>query len=435
MPIPSALSITSPLQGAVYTVEPLHQTSRQAIRDGEGFSQLFRLTLYTCRLLSTTKLAIPANAAGSLRQYLPEALHYVNEKLTLESANNIWIDSTTEILDEAADILSEGRDLIQQLLNEPTETDYLANTSNQGWGGYHSGLLLADIVLSCVDHDGPSKMLTWWGNVLESHPDKNLSKSENLVLSAAIAKGLREPLMTSKWGKRLLNELVSDATDLGSIQGSTASLRPLVLLNIFLAEDSEPLDGVQPQRIVFLLHTLIRLLNPDPASWPIISETLKLLTALLPAVQGIYGEHWQQILDFLLALWDKDLHLQDDLPVLHSSLRLYLKLKTLTASEDANEDLLDAWKDINVRLEDNLLKCLQLFEHSSEGTNQPRQITAALLGRSLATVEVKDVKPLYRLMLLQEDGVLGAAYGLLHRKIPQQQESLSLELVLEKSRS
>ncbi|RMZ89542.1 hypothetical protein DV736_g3226, partial [Chaetothyriales sp. CBS 134916] len=433
--VPAALSITSPLQGAIYAVTSAPPGIVEVTKDSEGLSQLFRLTLYTCRVLSKSQhIARTPGLMATLWQYLPDGLHFFNEKLTLDSTNDLWDGSTPEVIDEAVEVLSEGNALLQLIMAELPQDEFsVKSLDRDSCHNYHAASIWVDKLSRLVNRDGAANVFAQWEFDIESRHRDPLNKSHDLLQSAVITSCLKEPLIASKRGKRLLNDLVSDAIDVKSLDLSIQTLRPLSLLNILLSESADSLGAVQPQRLVFLMQNLVKLLQEPAKELHVVSEVLKLFTNLVLAIQDIYGDHWQQIFDYMASLWEQDFQLSDDLPVLHSSLRLYQKLKTLAATDDDNEDLVDAWTATKARLDDGLLNCLQMFKHPDGGINQPRQITASLLSRLLVAGDVDDVLSLYSLMSSDEDTILETAYSLLHRTIPRLQEELSLEILLEKA--
>lgn len=111
---------------------------------------------------------------------------------------------------------------------------------------------------------------------------------------------------------------------------------------------------------MFLVKHLIDCLRSGLELPGLASETLKLLTSVLPCIGEIYGSHWADILELLISLWSGDITSDEKLPVLHSSLRLFACLRTL-ASSDSNDDLEDAWKESNKNLSTHLIANLAQF--------------------------------------------------------------------------
>lgn len=439
---PSSLAITSTLKGAIYAIEPGNEDGPQPLtRDAEDLSLAFRITLYVTKMLSTTDLfhLTTLDRRQSVYHYYPIALQLVNEKLTLETASEMWLQSSDEIIDEAADLLGEGHALVQTWLQEKgdgavansLEDVWMASKAHEIQGAspyaYCLGLTFTDIASRINNTRGPAHLLTRFANDLQ-----DVRRSAELMRSASLVSIFRDYLTTSPQGRRLLNELIADATDLDNLTPSPSASRPLVLLNILLDGHSSVLDTIPSQRLVFLMQTLIRLLSKASEEWPLISEMLSLLSSVLPNISDIYGEHWETVTQILVRLWEQGDDLGNNLPVLHSSLRLYGHLKSLAISEDANEDLVDAWNAARSSLDTGLLQCLDLFGNPSRGLNQPRRITAELLRRQLSGVSLSHGREIYHLLSSTEEAVQNAAYELLHQAIPARQEQLSLDLALDK---
>lgn len=431
---PASLAISSPLQGVLYLLEDDPGGPIQVLRDAEDFSMAFRLSLYVTKLALAPSFLESLGEASpkSLYQYLPVALQLVNEKLTLDSANEIWINSTTEVIDEASDVLSQGGSIIQTWMADSDSTftsDWLVRASDlQGLSvnTYLTGLAFADIAARSAERDGAQSLAAQYDSEI-----KKLHRSQDLIQSASIVYSAREYLISSTAGRRVLNELVSDATELKVDHLTTKTMKPLLLLNILLNSSAESLEAVQSQRLVFLMQSLVRLLSSGTLDLLVESEIVKLLAAVVPAVQDIYGDHWAEIIDTLVDTWTELQDPEGDLPTLNATLRLYQKLSALSEIEDVNEDLQEAWNGSKSKMDDALLQCLQLFALPAEDIDQPRQICAALLGRVLRNVHVEAIEPIIPLMAASTDAVLGTAYQILHRAIPAKQEQLSVEIVLE----
>lgn len=228
----------------------------------------------------------------------------------------------------------------------------------------------------------------------------------------------------------------------------------MILLNILVQGEDSIVERVPTQRLVFLVKHLIQCFQSGLELPGLASETLKLLTSVLPHICEIYGSHWTDMLEMLISLWNGDLTGDDSLPVLHSSLRLFACLRSLASSE-SNDDLEDAWKESNKNLSTHLIANLGQFGKgintsnisivinlltlnidSSHTLHQPRSITADLLARQISTVDVDcidDVNSLFPLLPVQNWGVQRAAYDILHRYIPKAQEQISFDQALSKS--
>lgn len=474
-PLPAA-AIVSPLQGVVYAIAKNSVPVAGIPRDSDDFSLALRLTIYVTKLLRSTPIlnSLDQNQVTSLYLYYPQALHLIDEKLSLESANDMWGTSSPEVVEEMVETLSQGQAMIaewikvQEGLNKidaesstweavqgmtSMSRGRLANDNVGGGPGkyatlastwleqlgldsltgvsaatYNLGVSFTSIVSECLDVGGMARH----ANQLDGYL-KTIRSSDDLVRSTSLVTVARGFLATAPQGKKICNELVADATDLTDIQMPIPALRPLVLLNTLLQEDALLLDSIPTQRLVYLVKNLVRLLKFEGTPYALISEILKLLYHVVEPISEIYGEHWETMLDVIVHLWDHENDLEDDLPALHASLRLYGRLKAL-AKEDTNEDLVEAWGTASSSLTVGLLRVLKLFEESRHEANQPRAITTDLLQRQLIGVELPpaEVAELFPLMASEEQSVQDAAFRLLHRAVPEAQQQKSLDLLLEK---
>ena len=386
----------------------------------------------------------------------------------------MWGNSQPEVVEEMVEILAQGQAMIaewikaQEGLNsiggelsngevaqQPTSTAadgpakddpdlelerhpslaaiWLEQLDTDGMTGlsataYNLGAGFATIMSECVDVRGIAR----YANRLDAY-FSSIRSSDNLVRSTSLIVVARNYLATSRQGKQICKELVADATDLTNIQQHIGALRPLVLLNTLLHEDELLLDNIPLQRLVYLVKNLVRLLKHDGTPYTLISEILKLLCHAVGPISEIYGDHWEGIFDVLVRLWDHENILNDGLPALHSSLKLYARLKALD-KEATNDDLVEAWEKAFPGLVAGLLRVLKLFEDPVSGVNQPRAITTDLLQRQLGRVTLPpaEITELFPLMASEEQSVQDAAFQLLHQAVPEAQQQVSLDVVLEK---
>ena len=445
-PSPST-AITSALQGTVILACSVNSnvTDEDSMHDAEGFSHLARLTLYTIRLMKDTDLiqTLPAGVVDGVYSFFPQALHFISDKLDMSTANAAWTSSSSEVMEEMIEVLAEGQKLINEWIERQEDSgdtkddvsiakcwlDKLANIRGTDAISYHIGCTFAAILAECTDRNGTSRYDSSW----QEHVN-TLHKSPDVVRSAAILAVTKESLAGSAQGKRLCNELIATATDNKKLLDDVASTRPLILLNIYLSGQEDVLESLPTQRVVFLMKTLVRDLEDENAPLRVLAEVVKVLALILPFVEDIYGEHWGQILSFLYTLWHDPIRLPDDMALLHASLRLYSRLHAMTKTEEPNDDLIDAWKDSQKKLESGLQVALGAFNTYQQGTDQPRAITAELLRRQLKSINLPtatNLDDVYALLTSSERSVQGAAFDMLHNIVPRQQEDTSLDFALE----
>jgi hypothetical protein len=119
----------------------------------------------------------------------------------------------------------------------------------------------------------------------------------------------------------------------------------------------EILDTIPTQRMVFLVKNLIQVLQSSSDSTSIKTEAFKALSMVLRPLSEIYGSHWTESIEALHSTWREIGGGDAGLPVLHSSLRLFAVLRDLVKS-DANDDLVDTWKDSKQDLFESLISTL-----------------------------------------------------------------------------
>ena len=195
------LSITSPLQGVVWSLTPSNPSpSYHIIRDSEDFSLLFRLVFYATKLSTTDKGLI--NTGGdnfhALRTHYPIALQLINEKVTMDDANTIWLGSTDEVLQAAVDVLSEGAQILRIM---QSDEDFIRMWVSQGLElnlanreTYLKSLAFLSVMGNIIDQAPKTILQDFEAQILASH------KSENLLQSATLLNAAGESLTMSPNG-------------------------------------------------------------------------------------------------------------------------------------------------------------------------------------------------------------------------------------------
>lgn len=225
--------------------------------------------------------------------------------------------------------------------------------------------------------------------------------------------------------------------------------------------DDEFLAKIPKQRLIFLVKQLISQVDSSKPSFlevplHVLSETMKVLIAVVGPLKETYGVFWEQLLDLVLQTWlHPDLTHDDHVSALFASLQLYEQLKKLS-HEESNDDLCDAWAEDQASLQRGLLQLLlnlcgmlpfyiESGAHSvanlfsidiSDSSHEPRKILNKLLARQLENFSGKfsleDVD-LYPVLASESLSLQLSAYEILHQKIPETQEQASLEKALSKN--
>lgn len=242
---------------------------------------------------------------------------------------------------------------------------------------------------------------------------------------------------------------------------SPVGLRQLLLLNAILYEQEGITESIAKQRVIFFVKHVVPWLQDLEVPLAVRAETCKALAVLLPLMGDIYGEHWGTTLAALASSWQKtsDLsetengqdrygsrslilvclianHFYSPIPYAHASLKLYGSLRSLTTSEDPNDDLLDAWKDHELEVARGLLNLLSRSQHFPDDFHQPLKIVNELLARHISKLPLKvleSTEELYPLLYVESQHVQQTAFGVLHKQIAATQEQISIDAALEKT--
>lgn len=123
------------------------------------------------------------------------------------------------------------------------------------------------------------------------------------------------------------------------------------------------LAKIPKQRLIFLVKHLISQVDTSKTSFlevppHVLSETMKVLIAVLEPLKETYGAFWEQLLGLVLQTWlYPDLTHDNHVPALFAGLQLYEQLKKLS-HEESNDDLCDAWAENQASLQRGLLQLL-----------------------------------------------------------------------------
>jgi E3 ubiquitin-protein ligase listerin len=221
---PPSVSLITPLQGCAFVVNRERRRSSGGLpRDSEGFSVALRLTIFVTKLLEIVSTEQLTNEQlQALYLYYPQALQLANDKLSIETANALWIDSTEEVVEEMTSTVASGQKKIHSWLvhgipgddsgSRPTLLScwfsQLSNISGTSAQAFNLARTFTTVMTQAVDLKGVSRFMPSWDSSLRA-----VRTSPDVMKSAALLAICRDTLATSALGKRLCNELVADATE------------------------------------------------------------------------------------------------------------------------------------------------------------------------------------------------------------------------------
>ena len=474
---PRSVAITSPLRGAALLVKS-NEAQLEVTHDASGFSAAVRLAMFTTKLTQATTalgLADPARQRA-LFLYLPVTLQIINEKLDISNANDSWTAETQEVEDEMILLVTDGRNVLADLIAQQTQHGSLDTlpsdpTVESCWlmqltsisdnlpKSFRLAVSSAEMLSICVDRAGINRYAQVLTDLIA-----NIRKSSNTFQSAVLVEVCKAGLIPTK---RLSTEFIIEVTETSRMDQASPGmltlvvfitsllthldLGTLVVLNLLLDGEADILTSLPTQRLVYLVKAVVQAVRSSDHSTEELCEMMKLLTLVLPHISSIYDEFWNDLWLFVASAIKRDWTVPVALPLLQSTLKLFLIYKDLAAAE-ANDDLIEVCQEHEKELPILLLEPLTQYGKPGNGAqsglthptdesslhfirNRPGSIVMNLLGRLLTELPVnliEDSEELFPLLNASEREVQSTIFDILHRNITDHQEQVSLDVALSK---
>jgi hypothetical protein len=446
-PNPS-LSLTSDIGGAYYLVKPLATIAKpkRHLRDQKGRSIPARMAMYTGRMLRSSFDfdLVPQQYQAELVYLLALSIELASDQITCEEPAGLWTFSD-DAAEEIESFVSDGRRTINGLLDQAT------GWSDGSLGHDHLVERLLAIMLRQARDLSPMALYSAkaMSNLLQALTERHgpppdteqrflaldIKKATpaNVLPAVAFISGFGEMLRSSKALSMLCNKLVSEMA--GAFSGLGSTLATTVLLNACFSIYEAGKVPVENRRMAIALKHMTSWTDvPDEMCTGLAAETCKGLHRLVPNVAQVYGPYWEQAIAFCIHLWEQA---EEDppaarLPYLHASLRLVMTLESLP---DPNDDLEDALAKYSRHVSQALLHVIKI---PREGRTQASDIVDSLLRRRVEQIPLSDVDnytDLYRVVASESRDVQSAAFLLLRKAIPKQQEMLAVDRLLDQKGS
>ncbi|KPM36530.1 hypothetical protein AK830_g10052 [Neonectria ditissima] len=441
-PVNPSLSITNNLGGAASLAAGDPGAAQIRVqRDRKGRSIPMRMALYVSQLseakLSLSQLPKPFQVELLYLQCLTVQL--VSDQITCMEENRLWKTvGHSEASSQAEGFVSSMRSILSTLASEVKTWDessvvfdlvnlLMEHSKELTPRGLYSARALGELVQSLTETHGVS-----------SHLEESLMKPDVLKISpptvlpaSALLAGFGETLQPSKLANTFCNRIVSEVA--GATPKGAKTLMTLTLLSTCAQIYELGELPVANNRIVFAVRQITPWLDePEDLSAPLCAEICRSLTHLLPCMKDVYGSYWEKTVEFCISLWNRanDYKLDEALPFIHSSLRLF---KTLEALQEPNDDLVDAIKEYASAKPRALIELLRL---QRDATSQPLEIVDAMLCREVEKIPIRhipDLSDIFGLVASDSRDIQTAAFNLLHKAIPAQQEQRSVDVLLDKT--
>ena len=439
-----ALAVMRPFAGAVYLTGNSNKSPSTSTRDLSGYSVALRMAIYTTRLVEHKPEADLPNLDLDILYLLSVTAQLLQDQVDLQEDNKLAAFLGTDIIAELQDFLFLAKSPLYRLASSsgnnwldgtdaastPIRTlisKLIVESGTASPKAFHSARILRDLLQRLANDHG-------WNNVRGEAWLQKLdilkSSTTNVLGAAAILIGLQDVLATSKLVNTFCNRLISDIAGAKATSDKTLSL--LVLLNASFSVYEDGDLPVAQNRLIFAVKQILSWTDELPATNPqLASESCFALHRLLPAIKDIYGSYWETALGFCLSIWDSDDSTisSERLPMIGMSLKLYIILRSL---KDANDDLVECLGTLGYQISHGLINLLKL---SREKENVPLLFVDDMLSREVSKIqmsEIQDFSEFYALIASDHKTVQAAAFGVLHRAIPEKQQQLSVDVILEK---
>lgn len=451
LPINPSLTITNSLQGAATLGQAQDSHSLGSIprveRDRKGRSIPVRMALYSTALCSgdVEIFQLPTEFLVELLYLKCITIQLATDQLTALDNHGLWADmQSPATCDEAEGLVTTLRSQIRQYAvasewwqntnNKPdsvvmrklvqlliTESSSLAPQS------VYSSRALSEILQAVSECPGAPALIE--ENFIQ--PVMLKVTPESTLVAAAFLTGLGESLQSSKQINNFCNRLISDVAG-ATVDGKKTSM--ILVLCSLLSHVYEAGElPVANNRIVFAVRQITSWMEePEEIDGQLSADICRALLTLLPCMKDVYGSYWEKTVDFCLFLWNgvQEHYPAEALPLIHSSLKLSKMLESMT---EANDDALDAVKTLQTAKPKALMELLKLPRAID---SQPAEIVDAMLCREVEKIpdrSITELDEIFPLVASESKEIQTAAFNLLHRAIPLQQQQLSVDALLDKT--
>ncbi|KAL5374934.1 hypothetical protein PMIN06_008724 [Paraphaeosphaeria minitans] len=455
----TSLAIANPLGGAVYLVQPGEGKPMKNIsRDADGYSAAYRITQYVTRLFKDTDVFnienVPSDIRDGFVRNIALTIQLADDNLGLAGANGLWVEYNTDVEADAISFMADAQHFVNQELRNmkakrgSESSDFLLNwalsllskiDSEASPRSYYSARTYSILISDALEIYGLRNTET----AKLQDTLKTVRRSKEIFPLIGLLNSFKEQFAASKSCERMCNELVADLTGLDIEQKPDEGIQQLVLLNMLLHGQEDIAHSIAKQRLVFYVKHVIPWLSNGSGAFPLHAEVCRALTVLLPLMSDLYGEHWGEILNALCDSWavtsalqETESGLNSPIPFVHASLKLYAQLRTLTQTEDPNDDLVDVWKESEQAIASGLVNLLKHSQHFPDEFHQPLKMVNDVLARQIAKVplqHLESTEDLFPLLYVESQPVQQTAFNILHKQIPAAQEQISIDSALEKT--
>lgn len=453
LPTP-ALAAMRPFAGAVYLVQsPSHPQALQLSTDVNGYSVALRMAMYTTRLLSEERFSLlPVATQVEVLYMLSLTAGIIVDELDL-SVNNLCfnVHQNPNVPNEIREFVLQFQTCLATITGN--SRSWRRNLGDAILDHHDSSLVMHQLIFRLVEECSAKSSSAYYSSKALCHLMSTLvgihgwqseggedwlikldilkASTTNLLGATAILIGIGENLSASKHINIFCNRLFSEVAGISTPSEKTTQL--LVLLNAVLCVYEETDLPVASHRLVLAVKNILGW-TPDLVSTrnQLSSEVCYALQRILPAIKEVYGPYWETTLSLCRSIWlscSDDLSLDECLPVIAMSLKLYAVLRGL---KHANDDLDEALAEFEKEIFEVLVKLLKMPRLKP---SQPLEYVDELLSRlivGLPAESVTEYTEFYPLVASDFRKVQSTAFDILHKLLPNAQQQISVDVALEK---
>jgi hypothetical protein len=442
-----------PFGGAVFAAKtpPAPYVPRGVSRDINGYSAPLRMAIYTTNLVPHPKFIhlLPVKTQIDILYLLLLTAELASDQIDLAEDGKLFESHLDyEALAGVRRFLSDCHRCITSCLRGPSTHEdwhshmphamqlvdkFLAVGLTATPTAFYAAKALSHLLPRMVE-DVHVRNSSEWLVALEqvvTKPGPAGVAFEGCLNVVAIMVGLQDHWSTSRAVSNFCNRLMSDVAVVSSQAENTLAL--LIKLNATLAVYEEVGLPVAQNRIVFAVQQILSW-TPTLATTDsqLASEACVALQTLLPSMKEVYGSYWETTLNFCISIWDStkgDLTVRS-IPVVGMSLKLFTILRNLTETNDDLEEALTVYAQTISQSLVNLLK----LQRSKE--SKPLEFVDDILSRNIRKIpieHIKDLSEFYPLVASDFRQIQSTAFDVLHRAIPEAQQQISVDVLLEKT--
>ncbi|KAJ2898792.1 RING zinc finger [Zalerion maritima] len=436
-----AVSVSNILRGAQFLVPTSsgNRSIRTSRRDRYGASVPARMAMYTAALIGSgiELSSLPIGFQVDVVYFLLLTQQLASEQQIMDRDEMLW--QTMSKIDASAQV--DGlRASVNKLIVKVSESEWVP------------GSLMGELVKVMVEETKELKPANLYtaralANVFQIFASKYgfSGATENLIVrldvfntsvehalgAVAVLGGFSDLLSSSKPVINFCNKMVSEM--LGANPTDQKTLVNLVLLNAAASVFDSGTLPVANNRLVFAAkHITSWFADPEQIDHAVATEACRALQNLLPCMESVYGSYWEDSIGFIAYLVQRaegdlvDLRLS----YVHAALKLE---STLQGLESPNDDLVDA---LQSSAKERSLAVLDLLALPRGPSSDPQLIVESLVCQRANKIPLKYIKDLSDICPLVEsesEEIQSAAFNLLHKVLPEQQQQISVDVVLDKT--